>query len=140
MSKRKASYKNTFNGKASKIQRFDQNGRGRVNIPVFTARPLQRGFGLGGVLFRNVLPFIKKGLTKVGQRALNAGANALADVADNNISFKEAIKKQAKNELRSLGTIINRGSTTKKYVSSTKNNKKSRPLKRGNTGFKKITL
>lgn len=78
-------------------------------FPVFRAlQPLQRGHGLGGMfqsLFRTVTPHLKKGLAQLGRRALTAGANALADMSENNTTLKEALKKQAKKEIKALNPI-----------------------------------
>ena len=49
-------------------------------------------------------PF-EKGLAHIGQRALTAGANALADMSDNNTPIKEALKKQVKSEISALNPI-----------------------------------
>ena len=61
----------------------------------------QRGSGLGG-LFRSaarfLTPHLKKGLKYAGKRALTAGSNMIQDMSDNNTSFKDAFKSQAKNE------------------------------------------
>ena len=85
----------------------------------------QRGAGLGGMfrsLFRTVTPHLKKGLAHLGRRALTAGANALADMSDNNVSLKDALKKQAKNEFMALNPI-NMITASKKAVSSSKERK-----------------
>ena len=50
-------------------------------------------------------PHLKKGLTHLGKRALTAGANALADMSENKTSLKDALKKQAKSELKALNPI-----------------------------------
>ena len=47
----------------------------------------------------------EKGLPHVGQRALTAGANALADMSANNTPIKEALKKQVKSEISALNPI-----------------------------------
>ena len=79
------------------------------SFPVFRAmQPMQRGYGLGGMfrsLLRTVTPHLKKGLAHVGQRALRAGANALADMSANNTPIKEALKKQVKSEISALNPI-----------------------------------
>ena len=101
---------------------------------VFRAQPLQRGHGLGGLfrgLFRTIAPVLKKGLVRVGQHALKAGSNALEDVATNNTSIKEALKKHVKNEIQ-LVNPINRLLAQKKQPKK----RKLKPVR----GFRKITL
>jgi hypothetical protein len=56
-------------------------------------------------LFKTVSPHLKKGLVHLGKRALTAGANALTDMGENKTSFKDALKKQATNELKALNPI-----------------------------------
>ena len=71
-------------------------------------KPMQRGDGLGGMfrsLFRTMTPHLKKGLAHVGQRALTAGANALADMSANNTPIKEALEKQVKSEITAMNPI-----------------------------------
>ena len=48
---------------------------------------------------------MKKGLAHVGQHALTAGANALADMSANNTPIKEALKKQVKSEISAMNPI-----------------------------------
>ena len=70
--------------KSNRIRSRHQYGRGH-NTPVFVGEPLQHGYGLGGLfrgLFRKAVPILKRGLTRVGERALTAGARALADVGE----------------------------------------------------------
>jgi len=58
---------------------------------------LQRGYGIGGLfrgLIRAATPMVKKSLFKVGQKALNMGADALSDVQQNNVSIKDAVLNQ----------------------------------------------
>jgi hypothetical protein len=90
------------------VFRGSRQQRGGSFYPVFTGIRHQRGAGLGGMfrsLFRTVSPHLKKGLTHLGKRALTAGANALTDMSENKTSFKDALKKQAKNELKALNPI-----------------------------------
>ena len=86
------------------------------SCPVFSAmQPMQRGYGHGGIfrsLFRTVTPNFKKGLAHGVQRALTAGANALADMSANNQCIvycvqciKEALKKQVKSEITTLNPV-----------------------------------
>ena len=67
----------------------------------------QRGNGLGGILrglARHALPILKN----VGKRALKVGIDALNDSSTNNVPFKQAFKKRAKQELSTI-LPINRG-------------------------------
>lgn len=77
-----------------------QQGHG---MSVFRGSPWQMGYGqmgygLGG-LFRSVAravaPMVKSGAKALGKIALNAGANALGDVASGR-NLKEAIKTRGK--------------------------------------------
>ena len=73
-------------------------------IPMYTA---QRGYGVGGLLrglARHALPILKN----VGKRALQVGVDALNDASTNNISLKQAFKKRAKQELKSILPINTR--------------------------------
>ena len=133
MPKRKATSKYIPNGKRGRYQ------YGRGTFPVFVGRPLQHGYGLGGVfrgLFSKAVPFLKRGLTKVGARALKAGARALADVGENDTSLKTAMKRQIKNEIGALKGI-NRKSRTKAAIPH-RARKPTRAKQKG--GFTKITL
>ncbi len=83
---------------------------------------------------------MKKGLVHVGKRALTAGANALADMSENKTSLKDALKKQAKSELKALNPINMMkgvGSDTPKRKRKTPSKKKktigARKRKRGRT-------
>ena len=133
MPKRKATSKYIPNGKRGRYQ------YGRGTFPVFVGRPLQHGYGLGGVfrgLFSKAVPFFKRGLTKVGARAVKAGGRALADVGENNTSLKTAMKRQIKNEIGALKGI-NRKSRTKAAIPH-RARKPTRAKQKG--GFTKITL
>lgn len=134
MSKRKA------------ITQCDQNKKrksrcqyGTGSFPVFIGQPLQHGYGLGGIfrgLFSKAVPILKKSLTRVGERALNAGARALADVGENDTSLKTAVKRQMKNEINALKGI-NKASRRKPVIPR-RIRKRARRQKRG--GFENITL
>ena len=115
---------------------------GEGNIRVFRTQPLQRGYGLGGLfrgLFRTIAPVLKKSLVRVGQHALKAGSNALGDVASNDSSFKDALKKHVKKEIQSVNPI-NRLLAAKNVSTPTRRkrstSRKLKPIK----GFRKITL
>ena len=41
-----------------------------VNIPVFRGSYHQKGYGLGSTIFKNVLPFLKRGLAAVGKTSI----------------------------------------------------------------------
>ena len=112
---------------------------GKGSFPVFIGQPLQHGYGLGGVfhsLFSKAVPILKRGLTRVGERALSAGARALADIGENDTSLKTAVKRQLKNEINSLKGI-NRTSRGKAVIPR-RTRKRTRAKQKG--GFKKITL
>ncbi len=101
--------------------------RGGAWYPVFPSSHRPGGAGLGGIfrgLFRTVAPHLKKGLVHVGKRALTEGA--LADVSENKMWLKDALKKQAKSELKALnpinmmkgvalGVVHGRGNTRQPY-------------------------
>lgn len=135
MPKRKATSRCIQNRKRSRYQQY-----GRGSFPVFVGQPLQHGYGLGGVfrsLFSKAVPFLKKGLTRVGERALTAGARALADVGTNDTSLKTAMKRQIKNEINTLKGI-NRTAVSRKPTIQRRSRKRVRAKQKG--GFKKITL
>ena len=112
-----------------------------VNIPVFRGSYHQKGYGLGSTIFKNVLPFLKRGLATVGKKALNVGVNALNDIAENNTSVKDAFKNQLHQEYHTLKKRINRPKLSES-VSLSKTRAKKRRAKRvkGKAGFRKITL
>ena len=133
MPKRKAVSKYIQNTKRSRYQ------YGRGSFPVFVGQPLQHGYGLGGVfrgLLSKAVPFLKRGLTRVGERALTAGARALADVGENDTSLKTAMKRQIKNEISALKGI-NRTSRGKAVIPR-RTRKRTRAKQKG--GFMKSTL
>ena len=115
-----------------------------INIPVFKGSFHQKGYGLGSTIFKNVLPFLKKGLATVGKRALNVGVNALSDMAENNTSVKDAFKNQLHQEYRTLTKGINRSrSSTPISVGKTPTKRGRRSgvrSKKSKDGFQKITL
>ena len=143
MPKRKATRRGLQSRKRSRYQ------YGRGSFPVFVGEPLQHGYGLGGVfrgLMRRALPILKRGLTRVGARALNVGARALTDVGDNNTSLKNAMKQQIKNELNALKGI-NRVTASRKPISPPRARKRATSKRKRETsrqnrkgGFEKITL
>ena len=100
--------------------------RGYGNMPIFSAQPLQRGYGFGG-LFRGFLktiaPMAKRGLLSVGKAALNAGARALEDVRDNDTSVKQALKKQAIQTFHPAN-VINRTANKRKASSQSTQSKR----------------
>ena len=115
-----------------------------INIPVFRGSFHQKGYGLGSTIFKNVLPFLKKGLATVGKKALNVGAKALDDIAENNTSVKDAFKNQLHQEYRTLTKGIKR-SRSSNSVSARKPSAKKRrrpgvASKKVKGGFQKITL
>ena len=112
-----------------------------VNIPVFRGSYHQKGYGLGSTIFKNVLPFLKRGLAAVGKRALNVGANALNDIAENNTPVKDAFKNQLHQEYHTFKKRINRPSSSPAVSVGKTSAKKRRPKRlKGKTGFRKITL
>ena len=114
-----------------------------VNIPVFRGSYHQKGYGLGSTIFKNVLPFLKRGLASVGKKALNVGVNALSDIAENNTSVKDAFKNQLHQEYRTLTNRINRPLTTKAVSvrkAPAKKGRITRKRAKDKSGFKKITL
>ena len=134
MPKRKATSRCIQNRKRS---RYQQYGRG---FPVFVGQPLQHGYGLGGIfrgLFSKAIPILKRGITRVGERALTAGARALADIGENDTSLKTAMKRQIKNEINALKGI-NRATVSRKPAIQRRARKRATPQQR--RGFKKITL
>ena len=137
MPKRKATSRCVQNSNRKRSR--DQYGRG-YNIPVFVGQPLQHGYGLGGIfrgLFRKAVPLLKRGLTRVGERALTAGARALADVGENDTSLKTAMKQQLNNELNALKGI-NKATVSRKPTIQRRARKRATSQRKG--GFKKITL
>ena len=123
------------------VRRKSSHRQHYANIPVFRGSYHQKGYGLGSTIFKNVLPFLKRGLAAVGKRALNVGANALNDIAENNTPVKDAFKNQLNREYHTLKKRINRP-TLSPLVSVGKTPIKKRRPKRakGKTGFRKITL
>jgi hypothetical protein len=127
-----------FQGEVVKRRRR-QTGRGS-NFPIFHGQryqyggqipimQVQRGRGLGGMfrgLLRTVAPHLKRGLAHVGKRAVMAGVNALNDMSENNTSFKDAMKKQVKNEVKALNPI-NMMKAKKRTSSSRRKRKLNRP-------------
>ena len=114
----------------------------QVDIPVFRSRSYQNGSGLGSTIFKNVLPFLKKGMMKAGKKALTIGADTLADMSENNTSVKDAFKNQLKKQIPGLESInksrpINKISTRK---TTTKGRRNWRTSTKSKSGFKKITL
>ena len=90
--------------------------RGYGHIPVFHTRPLQRGYGFGGLFrgfLRSIAPIAKRGLLTVGREALKAGARALEDVRDNNTSIGKALKTQAIDTFHPVN-VINRTANKRK--------------------------
>ena len=132
--------KTTRRGLQSRKRSRYQYGRG--SFPVFVGEPLQHGYGLGGIfrgLVRRALPILRKGLTRVGARALTAGARALADVGENDTSLKTAMKQQIKNELNALKGI-NRATVSRKPTIQSRARKRATSQQKRKGGFKKITL
>lgn len=115
-----------------------------INIPVFRGSFHQKGYGLGSTIFKNVLPFLKKGLATVGKRALNVGVNALSDMAENNTSAKDAFKNQLHHEYQTLKKGINRSRSpapvSVRKTPAKKGRKTGVRSKKARGGFQKITL
>ena len=133
MPKRKAASEYIQNRKRGRYQ------YGRGSFPVFVGQPLQHGYGLGGMLrglFSKAVPILKKGALQAGERALKAGARALADVGENDTSLKTALKRQIKNEIGALKGI-NRTSRGKATIPR-RTRKRARAKQKG--GFTNITL
>ena len=73
----------------------DQVG-GRVSR-VYIGNPTQRGHGIGsflGGLCRAVLPLFKSGVKEIGKETLRSGFNILEDLANKNITIREALKNR----------------------------------------------
>lgn len=67
----------------------------------------QTGHGVGSFLakvYRTVFPYIKKGAKKIGKEFLKTGADIVQDMTDENIPFKEALKKRSKEALNRMTT------------------------------------
>lgn len=93
----------------------------RKNMKVFRSQQsMQRGYGIGGLfrsLIRTATPMLKKGLISVGQKALSAGADALSDIQENNVSINKALKKQFQ---AAISKPINRRARKRKSTTSVK--------------------
>ena len=80
----------------------------------------------------------------MGKKALNVGAKALDDIAENNTSVKDAFKNQLHQEYRTLTKGINRsrssGSVSARKPSSKKRRRLGVSSKKSKDGFQKITL
>ena len=126
-----------MHSKQKNRSRYQQYGRG---FPVFVGQPSQHGYGLGGIfrgLFSKAIPILKRGITRVGERALTAGARALVDVGKNDTSLKTAMKRQIENRINALNGI-NRATVSRKSTIQRRARKRKTPQQR--RGFKKITL
>lgn len=103
------------------------------NLPYFQGAAFQRGHGIGGIfksLARTFAPVIKKGLIRVGKKALETGGKVIGDVASGK-NFKEAVKHRSKESGKQLiGEFVGSSSTINKV-------KKSQPLSRKRTVRKK---
>lgn len=67
----------------------------------------QTGHGVGSFLakvYRTVFPYIQKGAKKIGREFLKTGADIVHDITDENVPFKEALKKRSKEALNRLTT------------------------------------
>lgn len=110
--------------------------------PLYRNYMYQRGGGLGGFgILRNIFNKAKPFLKKVGQKALEVSAKALADHNENNVGFTDALKSQAKIETKNaVNKLINKRSSPKN-ISRPKKRKRSTPttLKK-RSKQRKITL
>lgn len=64
----------------------------------------QRGAGIGGIfkgLLRTVTPMMKRGLTNLGKRALNAGVDVIDDY-QSGVGLKQSIKNRSKENFNQL--------------------------------------
>ena len=64
---------------------------------VYIGNPTQRGHGIGsflGGLYRAVLPLFKSGVEAIGKETFRSGINILDDVANKNITIREALKNR----------------------------------------------
>ena len=67
----------------------------------------QTGHGVGSFLakvYRTVFPYIKSGAKKIGREILKTGADIVHDMTDENVPFKEALKKRSKEALNRMTT------------------------------------
>jgi hypothetical protein len=123
-----------------------QSGGGVYRLPQMSRLNQQRGAGLGGMFrsfARTVAPHLKRGLKHVGKRALAAGVNMAQDMMENKTSFKDALKQQAKSEIKALDPInmmrsVVGGSPSKPRTQASR--KRKAPSKRKKRGAGKITL
>ena len=134
----------------------DQVG-GRISR-VYVGSATQRGHGIGsflGGLYRAVLPLFKSGVKAIGKETLRSGLNMLDDVANKNISIRDALKNRGNETADNLkrkalekidkmmtGSGYKKRRTTRKRQSlkkhtrkrdSFKRVKKSKPLKKKKT-------
>ena len=106
---------------------YSQHG-GSANLPVFSGRVIQKGYGLGGliaglarsvipILTKNVtplmsrgikyaMPLVKKGAKDIGKHVLSSGVKEIADVLNNKTTAKSAMTRQKKEMKRKLAEVI----------------------------------
>jgi len=106
-----------------------QTGNG---LKPFRGPAFQRGYGLGGFfkgLARSFAPVLKKGLVKVGKKALKTGVQVFHDVSQGK-SVKESIKRRGKQSINDMFADI-RGEIKNKAISRKRaSNVKGSTLKR----------
>ena len=82
---------------------LQQAGSGMGTI--YSGPIYQTGHGVGSFLakiYRSVLPYIKKGAKKLGKEFLRTGANVVQDMTEENLPFKESLKKRSKEALNRI--------------------------------------
>lgn len=121
----------------------DQVG-GRIGR-VYTGTPHQRGHGIGsflGGLYRTVLPLFKSGMKAFGKETIRSGFNVLDDVTNNNMNFREALKKRSNESLDNLkrkavekiDRVMSGSGYKKRRVVKKRQSRKKRPIKRTKGG------
>ena len=119
-------------------------------MAIYRGRALQRGHGLGGLfkgLFRIAVPIIRRSLVPIAKRGLKAAAKSalkaagkkalktsayiLKDMAEDNLTLKEAVQNRTAEAFNSNQNTINRGAPKRKPI-TTKKSLKSK-VKRKNT-------
>ena len=111
-------------------------------MAIYRGRALQRGHGLGGlfkglfrlaapIIKRSIVPIGKRALKAVGKKALKAGANAVKDIVEDNVSVKNALKNRAAEVVDPRNYTINTSTRKRKANrSSTTSQKKAKRNKK----------
>ena len=107
-------------------------------MAIYRGRVLQRGLGLGGLfigLFRLAAPIIKRSIVPIGKtalkavlKALKAGANAVKDIVEDNVSVKDALKNRAAEVVDPRNYTIN--TSTRKRKANRSSNTSQKKAKR----------